>query len=828
VRDLGVNTLWLLPFYPSPLRDDGYDVADFLGVHAAYGCVADVAQLVQQAHARGLRVITELVVNHTSDQHPWFQAARHAPRGSAERDFYVWSDDPTRYAGTRIIFTDTEVSNWTWDEVAGQYFWHRFFSHQPDLNFDNPAVREAVFGVMEFWLDKGVDGFRLDAIPYLIEREGSSNENLRETHAVIKELRQRLDAKYSDKLLLAEANMWPEDVREYFGDADECHMAYHFPLMPRMYMAMAQEDRHPVVEILQQTPEIPSSCQWAIFLRNHDELTLEMVTSKERDYMYSMYAAEPRARINLGIRRRLAPLLDNDRERIKLMNSLLLSMPGSPVLYYGDEIGMGDNIFLGDRDGVRTPMQWSGERNGGFSRADPQRLYLPPIQDPVYGYEAVNVEAQSRDTSSLLNWTRRLLAVRRSTPVFGRGRITLLHPGNRKILAYLRELDGEGGEAVLCVANLGRSAQPVELDLARFKGRVPVEMAGHTAFAPVTEQPYALTLPAHGFFWFRLSTDTQPPDWHAQRQAVQDLAVLVLFDGWDSLFRERVLPWRIAMATRNLAQFEAELLPRFLARQRWFRAGTCPAPTGRVWPTTRCWPPGATNGCWPLWTRGHAARAQRTLVVPLSLAWEDDDEQRLDNWPRRRWPRCACRRVWACWPTHWPTRPLATPWCRRWPQAAYCRCGVRALPVWAGRSARAPGQPSPPLAATARCTACPARASLPLPGRPRRAARRRSADCGHAGHNPTTGPGHAPQHGGAGGRAAVPETAAPGATGAQRRSRNGAVPAGRGLRTLRRAGGQRGTGGRRRQPQHAGAAARLGAQPGQRLDTGGAASGARA
>ncbi len=382
VRDLGVNTIWLLPFYPSPFRDDGYDVADFLGVHPAYGTVADVAQLVKEAHARGLRVITELVVNHTSDQHPWFQAARRAPRGSPERDFYVWSDDPKQYAGTRIIFTDTETSNWTWDEVAGQYFWHRFFSHQPDLNFDNPAVLEAVFGVMAFWLEQGVDGFRLDAIPYLIEREGTGNENLRETHAGHQGTAPPARCAIHRQAAAGRSQQWPEDVREYFGDDDECHMAYHFPLMPRMYMAIAQEDRHPVVEILQQTPEIPPSCQWAIFLRNHDELTLEMVTSKERDYMYSMYAADPRARINLGIRRRLAPLLENDRERIKLMNSLLLSMPGSPVLYYGDEIGMGDNIFLGDRDGVRTPMQWTSDRNGGFSRADPQRLYLPPIQDP--------------------------------------------------------------------------------------------------------------------------------------------------------------------------------------------------------------------------------------------------------------------------------------------------------------------------------------------------------------------------------------------------------------------------------------------------------------
>jgi maltose alpha-D-glucosyltransferase / alpha-amylase len=625
VRELGVNTIWVLPFYPSPLRDDGYDVADFRDVHPSYGSAHDVARLVHEAHARGLRVITELVVNHTSDQHPWFQAARKAPQGSPERDFYVWSDDPLRYAGTRIIFTDTETSNWTWDPVAGQYFWHRFFSHQPDLNFDNPAVRDAIFEIMDFWLRQGVDGFRLDAIPYLVEREGTSNENLRETHEVIKAIRRRVDEKYPGRLLLAEANMWPEDVREYFGDGDECHMAYHFPLMPRMYMAIAQEDRHPVIEILQQTPDIPAAAQWAIFLRNHDELTLEMVTSKERDYMYSMYAADPRARINLGIRRRLAPLLDNDRERIKLMNSLLLSMPGSPVLYYGDEIGMGDNIFLGDRDGVRTPMQWTGDRNGGFSRADPQRLYLPPIQDPVYGFEAVNVEAQQRDPSSLLNWTRRLLAIRRSTQVFGRGRITLLHPGNRKVLAYLRELDDE---VVLCVANLSRSAQPVELDLASYRGRVPVEMAGQVSFPPLTDQPCAMTLPGYGFFWFRLSTEAEPPQWHTRRSPVEDLATLVLFDGWNSLFRDRVVPWRIAMAQKTLAQFETQMLPPFLARQRWFDQGSgAPARVrlaehgvltqgGREWLLAWLETP----------VDGPGGPAPAHWFTPLALGWEEDEE----------------------------------------------------------------------------------------------------------------------------------------------------------------------------------------------------------
>jgi maltose alpha-D-glucosyltransferase/alpha-amylase len=623
VQSLGVNTIWLLPFYPSPLRDDGYDVADYENVHPSYGTLDDFRNFVAEAHRRGLRVITELVVNHTSDQHPWFQTARKAPKGSPERDFYVWTDDPTLYSGTRIIFTDTEKSNWTWDEVAQQYFWHRFFSHQPDLNFDNPVVLEAVLKWMEFWLEMGVDGFRLDAIPYLIERDGTSNENLRETHDVIKAIRRRVEEKYPGRLLLAEANMWPEDVREYFGDGDECQMAYHFPLMPRMYMAIALEDRHPVVEILAQTPEIPANCQWAVFLRNHDELTLEMVTNKERDYMYSMYAADSRARINLGIRRRLAPLLENDHERIKLMNSLLLSMPGTPVLYYGDEIGMGDNIFLGDRDGVRTPMQWTSDRNGGFSRADPQRLYLPPIQDPVYGYEAVNVEAQSRDASSLLAWTRKLLAVRGGSKIFGRGSFTMLHPGNRKVLAYVREYEGE---VVLCVANVSRIAQPVELELATFKGRVPVEMMGRSAFPPVTELPYLLTLPAYGFFWFRLSTDVAPPKWHAERLPVQDLSVVVLFDGWNSFFRNRVVPWRMGMAEKTRAQLEQDLLPRFMARQRWYGAKTEPLERVKLLHHATLQ---ADSEQWLMAmveTIGPAAPAR--YFVPMAIAFEDKDEER--------------------------------------------------------------------------------------------------------------------------------------------------------------------------------------------------------
>ncbi|MGE0384491.1 MAG: maltose alpha-D-glucosyltransferase [Gammaproteobacteria bacterium] len=627
VADLGVNTLWLLPFYPSPFRDDGYDVSDYHNVHPAYGTRQDFRHFVREAHRRGLRVITELVVNHTSDQHPWFQAARRAPRGSDKRNFYVWSDDPDRYGGTRIIFTDTEKSNWAWDDVAGQYYWHRFFSHQPDLNFDNPHVRKAIFRILRFWLDMGVDGFRLDAIPYLVERDGTSNENLRETHEVIKELRRGLDERYPDRLFLAEANMWPEDVREYFGDGDECHMAYHFPLMPRMFMAIAMEDRHPIVDILQQTPEIPQSCQWAVFLRNHDELTLEMVTDRERDYMWNMYASDKRARINLGIRRRLAPLMENDRDRIKLMNSLLLSMPGSPIIYYGDEIGMGDNIFLGDRDGVRTPMQWTSDRNGGFSRADPQRLYLPPIQDPVYGFEAINVESQLRAPSSLLNWTRRMLAVRKTSPAFGRGDFRFLHPGNRKILAYTREY---GDEVILCVANVSRSAQPVELDLARFKGRVPIEMTGRQPFPPIGDLPYLLTLAAHGFYWFRLAADAPPPDWHEERGTADDLPSIVLFDEWNSFFRERAVPWRIGMAERTRARFENEVLPQFVARQRWYAAKGEPARNARIVDSVRLDFPDAPQGGWLLvQTEVAGAAGTARYLVPLALLWEGRDDERI-------------------------------------------------------------------------------------------------------------------------------------------------------------------------------------------------------
>jgi maltose alpha-D-glucosyltransferase/alpha-amylase len=569
IQELGVNTIWLLPFYPSPGKDDGYDIADYRNIHPAYGTREDFKAFVEEAHRRELRVITELVINHTSDQHPWFSAARKAPPGHRKRDYYVWSDDPNRYAGTRIIFTDTETSNWSLDPISKQYYWHRFFSHQPDLNFDNPHVERLVTRIMKFWLDQGVDGLRLDAIPYLVEREGTSNENLPETHEVVRRIRKVIDHQYADRMLLGEANMWPEDVRDYFADGDECHMAYHFPLMPRMYMAIAQEDRHPIVEIIDQTPEIPDNCQWAIFLRNHDELTLEMVTSRERDYMYKMYAADSRARLNLGIRRRLAPLMDNDIDRIKLMNSMLLSMPGSPIIYYGDEIGMGDNFYLGDRNGVRTPMQWSPDRNAGFSRTDPQRLFLPPIMDPIYGYEAVNVEAQTRDRSSLLNWMRRMLQTRKQSQAFGRGTLKFIRPGNRKVLVYLREY---GDDAILCVANLSRSAQPVELDLVAYKGAVPIEMLGRTPFPPVGDLPYLLTLPSYGFYWFKLSREVEAPAWHEERLPRDDLPMLVLTDGWNSFRPERVLSWRTGAATKLRTEAEQRVLPRFVAAQRWFAA----------------------------------------------------------------------------------------------------------------------------------------------------------------------------------------------------------------------------------------------------------------
>jgi maltose alpha-D-glucosyltransferase/alpha-amylase len=502
LRDLGVTCLWLLPFYPSPLRDDGYDIADYLSVHPAYGTLDDFQALIKEAHHRGIRVITELVVNHTSDRHPWFQRARQAPPGSRERDFYVWSDTDEKFAGARVIFLDYEKSNWTWDPEARAFYWHRFFSHQPDLNHDNPAVRNAVLDVMRFWVRLGVDGLRLDAVPYLIEREGTNCENLPETHEVLKEFRRELQAQSPHCMLLAEANQWPTDVRPYFGDGDECHMAFHFPLMPRIYMAISKEDRFPITETLRQTPEIPPNCQWALFLRNHDELTLEMVTSEERDYLYTEYAKDPHMRLNLGIRRRLAPLMNNRRDRIHLINSLLFSLAGTPVIYYGDELGMGDNVYLGDRNGVRTPMQWSGTLpNGGFSQADPSKLCAPLIADPMYGYPLVNVELQQADPESLLRSIKRLIAMRNQHPVFGRGTMTVLMPDNRKVLAYLRQ---DEQETILVVANLSVHAQPVSLDLSQFRGFTPLELFGQTPFPAIGPGPYFLSLGRYNFYWFQL------------------------------------------------------------------------------------------------------------------------------------------------------------------------------------------------------------------------------------------------------------------------------------------------------------------------------------
>jgi maltose alpha-D-glucosyltransferase/alpha-amylase len=557
IAGLGVDTIWLLPFYPSPRRDDGYDIADYRNVHPDYGTLADVRRFIQGAHARGIRVVTELVINHTSDQHPWFQRARRAKPGSNYRNYYVWSDTDKKYAGTRIIFIDSEPSNWTHDPVANAYYWHRFYSHQPDLNFDNPAVMREVLQVMRFWLDMGIDGLRLDAVPYLVEREGTNNENLPETHAILKRIRATIDAEYPNRMLLAEANQWPEDVQEYFGNEDECHMAFHFPLMPRLYMAIASEDRFPITDIMRQTPELPPTCQWAIFLRNHDELTLEMVTDSERDYLWNTYASDRRARLNLGIRRRLAPLLERDRRRIELINSLLLSMPGTPVIYYGDELGMGDNIHLGDRDGVRTPMQWSSDRNGGFSRADPEQLVLPPLMGSLYGFDAVNVEAQTRDPHSLLNWTRRMLSTRRSTHAFGRGNIRFLRPANRKILAYLREL--EGHPPILCVANLSRAPQAVELDLSEFAGRVPVEMTADSVFPAIGQLSYLLTFPPYGFLWFLLCSSEDRPSWSQPgSEQLPEFITLVIRS-------EQTGP-----TPENVRLLESEVLPSYLSRRRWF------------------------------------------------------------------------------------------------------------------------------------------------------------------------------------------------------------------------------------------------------------------
>jgi maltose alpha-D-glucosyltransferase / alpha-amylase len=614
LADLGVTALWLLPFYPSPLKDDGYDIADYRNVNPAYGTMGDFRTFVRAAHRLGLRVITELVVNHTSDQHPWFQRARRSRPGSHWRNYYVWSDTDQKFLGTRIIFLDTEKSNWAWDPVAQAYYWHRFYHHQPDLNFDNPHVEKAVVNVMHYWLDIGVDGMRLDAVPYLIEREGTINENLPETHAVLKRLRHALDQRYGDRMLLAEANQWPEDVLQYFGEGDECHMAFHFPLMPRIFMAVATEDRHPITDIMRQTPDIPANCQWAVFLRNHDELTLEMVTDRERDYLWQHYATDKRMRLNLGIRRRLAPLMENDRRRMELLNGLMFSLPGTPVMYYGDEIGMGDNIFLGDRDGVRTPMQWSPDRNAGFSRADPAQLYLPPIMDAVYGYNSVNVEAQSRSPSSFLNWMKRLIAVRKARLAFGRGALHFLYPSNRKVLAYLRSY---GEETILCVFNLARGPQAVELDLSGFKGRTPVELFGRTTFPRIGELPYLLTLSGHAFYWFLLdpsTVDERPPP------ALPELLTMVLGDsGWTSPFNQH-----------NRRLFESEVLPAYLPGQRWFSGkGRKIASTAVVGGVLL---PGRQGQMgWPLMLVDVEFRdgEKQRYFLPLSLTWEEEgSEQR--------------------------------------------------------------------------------------------------------------------------------------------------------------------------------------------------------
>ncbi len=562
LRDLGVTAIWLLPFFPSPLRDDGYDISDYTAIHPRYGDLNAFRNLIRAAHERELRVIIELVLNHTSDSHPWFQRARRAPAGSSDRDFYVWSDSPERFRDARVIFQDFESSNWTFDEVARAYYWHRFYSHQPDLNFDNPSVRDAIFPVVDFWFDLGVDGMRLDAVPYLFEREGTNCENLPETHAFLRELRRHVDERYSDRMLLAEANQWPEDAAAYFGDGDECQMAFHFPLMPRLFMAIYREDRFPIIDILDQTPRIPDNCQWAIFLRNHDELTLEMVTDEERDYMYRVYARDMQSRLNLGIRRRLAPLLGNNRRRIELMNSLLFTLPGTPVIYYGDEIGMGDNVYLGDRNGVRTPMQWSADRNAGFSRANPQQLYLPVIIDPEYHFESLNVENQQGNPSSLLWWMKRLIDIRKRHRAFSRGQLQFLHPRNRKILAFLRTVEEE---TVLVVVNLSRFVQYVELELPMFRGVTPVELFGGTALPPIGQQSYFLTLGPHAFYWLLLTKQEDPSSRAPICPETGDLSDVWVSSDWTALFHPRVRTLNFALQaflTRRWPQHPAEAVTR--------------------------------------------------------------------------------------------------------------------------------------------------------------------------------------------------------------------------------------------------------------------------
>jgi maltose alpha-D-glucosyltransferase / alpha-amylase len=616
LQDLGITAIWLLPFYPSPWRDDGYDIADYSEIHPAYGTMTDFKRFLREARGRGLRVITELVINHTSDQHPWFQKARRAKPGSAARDFYVWTDDPNRYRETRIIFKDFETSNWSWDPVAKQYYWHRFYSHQPDLNFDNPAVHEALFRLMDYWFNMGVDGMRLDAIPYLYEREGTNCENLPETHVFLKKMRAHLDANHRNRMFLAEANQWPEETVPYFGDGDECHMAFHFPVMPRLFMSIQMEDRFPIIDILKQTPPIPPNCQWATFLRNHDELTLEMVTDEERDYMYRMYASDPQARINLGIRRRLAPLLQGNRRKIELMNSLLFSLPGTPTLYYGDEIGMGDNIYLGDRNGVRTPMQWSADRNAGFSRANPQRLYLPVIVDPGYHYETVNVEAQQANPSSLYWWTKRLIALRKRFQAFGRGTIEFLYPDNRKVLAFLREYEDE---TILIVANLSRFTQYARLDLARFRDHVPVELFGLTEFPRITSDPLFLTLGPHSFYWFEIRQDRKGGE--------------VVLPGGGTRPGSRIpeRAWKVLQSEGDGTGLDA-VLPAYVAAQRWFQGKGRSLRSVQI----RDVLPGATPGAEErivLVEAQYVEEQAETYVLPLTRVQGPDAQQLMEEHP---------------------------------------------------------------------------------------------------------------------------------------------------------------------------------------------------
>jgi maltose alpha-D-glucosyltransferase/alpha-amylase len=625
LQDLGITCLWILPFFPSPLKDDGYDIADYRDVNPSYGTLDDVKTLVRSAHDRNIKIVIELVVNHTSDQHPWFRAACQAPPGSPEREIYVWNDDDRKYPETRIIFCDTEKSNWTYDPVAKQYYWHRFFSHQPDLNHNNPAVVDRIIDVMKFWLEIGVDGMRLDAVPYLCVREGTSNENLPETHAVLRRVRRELDATFKNRMLLAEANQWPADVRPYFGDGDECHMAFHFPLMPRMFMALKQEDRHPITEIMGQTPDIPDSCQWALFLRNHDELTLEMVTDEERDYMYRAYTADPQMRLNLGIRRRLAPLVENSRRRIELMNLLLFSLPGTPIVYYGDELGMGDNIYLGDRNGVRTPMQWNGDRNGGFSRADPARLYAPPIMDPVYGYQAINVESQERYPGSLLNWMKRLIAMRKQHPVLGRGTIEFIGGPNRKILAYVRQ---DERETILVVANLSRSVQPVELDISTFSGLIPTEMAGLTPFPRIGKEPYFLSLGSYAAYWFSLERTLPPLQQLGLRTALNPEAELI--ESLPDLLMG--VEWEGVLSSATRQVLERKALVPFLTRQRWFasKSRTIRRAQFADWTMIR---PGSNPAYLAIVSVDYVDDSSESYLVPMAFASNDQASAALKEQP---------------------------------------------------------------------------------------------------------------------------------------------------------------------------------------------------